>query len=477
MRRHKHKMPHFRNTTFNMGELVPIGCIPVTRGETFRHNTNLFMRLATLQNPIMHPVHVYVRHYYVPNHLVWENWRDFISGGEDNDDNSTPPTIDFSGSPVAKGDLANHLGLPIGFDKSANAMPFRAYNLIYNEIVRDDQLQAKVSISLADGNDTTTDTNLLNENWAKDPFMRARPDDQLGTDVTIPLGGSQVPVQSNTAITGSNQFVQVDGSTKKVHIYNDSVANSGLYTDLSNITGISLSDLALAIQTGKLQEVINRRGNEYHDFLKRYGIKYSDARLDRPEYLGGGKQTIQFSEVLATAEGTNTNVGDMAGHGIAALKSNRYMSFFEEDGFVISLACVKPIPMHMNSVDKFWYAETKEDYYQKEYESLGMQEIENKRVQFDHSSPDGTFGYEPRYEHLRRIPNTVHGDFAANDKDWHYAIDPAGDQALNSSFITCSPTDRVYSDTNQDQLKVTVQHQLTKLSPVKKFAPPILSGI
>src|SRR5690606_8721213 len=129
-----------------------------------------------------------------------------------------------------------------------------------------------------------------------------------------------------------------------------------------------------------------------HDFLKRYGVRYSDARLGRPEYLGGGRQTIQFSEVIQ--QGPNSSdggVGELYGHGIAALRSNRYMYFFEEDGVVITLACVKPIPMYLKSVDRLAFAATREDYYQREYDTLGMQEIKNKYVQFDHSSPDGTF--------------------------------------------------------------------------------------
>ena len=472
IRRYKHKMPHFRNTTFNMGQLSPVSCIPVTRGETFRHNTNLFMRVSPLQNPLMHPCHTYIRHYYVPYSIIWDNWREFISGGEDNDDESVHPYVDFTGSAVAAGDLANQLGLPVGFEGVANALPFRAYNLIWNEHYRDDQLQAKKNISLDDGEDTTTDLDMINDNWANDPFMSARPDDQLGTDVTIPLGTS-APVK--TASTRTDGFYMTTDGSNNIGVQTAGSLESGseLYTDLSTATGITLVDLAYAIQTGKLQEIINRRGNDYHDFLARYGIKYSDGRLQRPEYLGGGKQTVQFSEVLDTGN----NVGHMKGHGIAALRSNRYMSFFEEDGLVISIACVKPIPMYMKSVDKMWYSQTRFDYYQKEYDTLGMQEIENKRVQFDHSSPDGTFGYEPRYEHLRRVPNTVHGDFATLDKDWHYAIDPVGDLALNSSFKTCVPTTRVYQDGAQAQLRVTVQHQLSKLSPIPLHAPPILGTL
>jgi hypothetical protein len=494
MKRYKHFLNHGRNTTFDMGLIVPIGRVHATRGETFMHSTSCFYRVSPLAYPVMHPVNIYTRQVHVPYDLIWEDFRDFISGGEDNTDASVHPYIDFSGSPVTAGSLANHLGFPVGFDGLASALPFRAYNLYWNEHVRDDQLQAKVAISLASGEDTTTSTALLNDNWDKDPFTSARPDDQLGTDVTLSLAGTApvlgIGIQDSFTpyTTGTNARVS-DGSTDTYTNFFDengvaieangtgTTATPNIQADLSAATGISLSDLALAIQEGRLQEMINRKGNDYDDFLRRYGVKYDDPRLGRPKILATGKATIQFSEVLATAEGTNTNVGDMAGHGIGALKSNKYISYFKEDGLVLTLNCVKPIPMYTQSVDRTLTPMNRFEFYQKEYESVGMQEIPNKLVQFDHTAPEGTFGYEDRYNHLKKIPNTVHGQFAENEKDWHFARVFTGDQALNSSFITCNPTERVFLDTTQDHLKVMVKHNLKKLSPIKKYSPLILSNL
>ena len=174
MKRYKHNLSHFRNTSCNMGKIVPIAACEVVRGDTFKHNSNLFLRLSPLLNPVMHPVHVYVQHIFVPYRLLWDKWEDFITGGEDFDDASVVPTIDFSGSPVAAGDLANHLGLPVGFAGTANAFTFRALALYYNEFLRDDQLQDEVGFSTDSGADTTTNTSLLNCNWNKDPFVTAR---------------------------------------------------------------------------------------------------------------------------------------------------------------------------------------------------------------------------------------------------------------------------------------------------------------
>ncbi|MBX2833767.1 MAG: hypothetical protein KTR28_02225 [Micavibrio sp.] len=492
-RRNKHNLSHFRNSSCRMGQLVPIGAIEVLRGDTFKHNTNMFMRMSPQVNPVMHPVHTHIHHYYVPMRLLWDKWEDFITGGEDFSDASVVPTINFSSSPVEAGDLANHLGLPVGYSGTANAFLFRAYNLIYNEIYRDQQLQDEAVVSSDSGADSTTETDLLNANWGKDPFTTARPDDQLGSAVSLPLG-DQAPVtgigfSGSPGMAGAGTVRETDGdvaygSNERVTAQTSvSFKNNGLtgtsarpeiYADLSAASGADLNDLRLAIATQQWQELINQSGNRYQDYLGRYGISNFDARLQLPEYLAGGKQTVQFSEVLQTAEGDDP-VGSLKGHAIAALRSNNYMKFFKEDGFVITLMHTKPIPMYMEAVHKMWTRRTKEQFYQKEYEVLGMQEVLNQEVQHDHSEPDGLFGYAPRFEDYRRIPNTIHGDFATTLKDWHMArFFDGNDVALNPSFITCNPTDRIFADQTEDahHLYLTVQHKLSARRIVSKYHKP-----
>ena len=487
MKRSKHNLSHFRNSSCKMGQLVPIGACEVLRGDTFKHNTSMFMRLSPLVNPIMHPVHAHIHHVFVPLRIIWDKWEDFITGGEDFTDASVVPTIDTTGSPVQPGDLLNHLGVPVGFEGQVNAFAARAYAMIYNEIYRDDQLQDEVGLSTDSGADTTTNTSLLNCNWSKDPFVSARPDDELGADVTLPLTGD-APVTgigkfNQTFSGGSTNMYETDGSGTDNYASYATVGsafgveedpnNTGfpnIRADLSDVSAININELRLAIATQQWQERINLSGNKYQDYLRRYGIKYSDSRIDRPEFLAGGKQTVQFSEIIQTAEGTDP-VGSLKGHGIAALRSNNYMKFFEEDGIVISLLQVKPISMYMQSLPRMFSRRTKEEFYQKEYEALGMQEIPNKEIKHDHSSPDATFGYQPRFDDYRRIPNSVHGEFATTLKDWHMARELTGDPALNSSFVTCNPTDRIFADqTGSDTLYLTVQHKLAARRLVRKNA-------
>lgn len=480
-----HNLSHFRNTTGHMGQLIPIAAMEVLHGDTFKANSSMFMRLSPLAAPIMHPVHCHIHHYFVPYRIVWDEFTDFITGGEDFTDASVVPTIDFTGSPVTKGSLANHLGLPVGFASKAEAFKFRAYNMIYNEIYRDDQLQNKVAFSTAGGADTTTEKNLLNVNWNKDYFVGARPDEQLGTEVHLPLTGN-APVRLDSvatpALDGKYSVTSQNSSGGAVARYGDTFLNATTtplanstqayqYADMTGVSAATLNQLRLAIATQQWQEIINHSGNKFEDYLRRYGIKYSDARLQRPEYLGGGRQTVQFSEILQTAEGTDP-VGTMKGHGIAALRSNEYIKFFEEPGVILSFAVVKPVRMYMQGVHKTWTRKTKEEFYQREYEVLGWQEVKNREIKHNHATPDGTFGYTPRFDEYRGIPNTVHGDFTDFYKDWTLVDEFGTDPALNSTFVACTPSKRIFQDQANPGLIMNIQNKVAARRFVPKFQKP-----
>lgn len=481
-----HNLSHFRNTTGHMGQLIPIACMDVIQGDTFKANSSLFMRLSPLAAPIMHPVHCHVHHVFVPYRIIWNEFTNFITGGEDFDDASVVPTIDFSANPVTKGSLADHLGLPIGFAGQAEALRFRAYNMVYNEIYRDDQLQNEVAWSPEGGPDTTTETEILNVNWNKDYFVGARPDEQLGTEVSISLtgdapvvstgaqinfnvGGTQRPITLATAGGSGGGWLRNASGDNGSAIFGN---QTGLKADLTSVDAISINELRLAIATQQWQEIINSTGNKFDDYLRRYGIKYSDARLQRPEYLGGGRQTVQFSEVLQTAEGETDGVGTMKGHGIAALRSNEYIKYFEEPGVILSFAVVKPIRMYMQGLHRTLSRKTKEDFYQKELEILGWQDVKNKEIYHSHPQPDGTFGYTPRNEHLRNIPNTVHGDFTGFYKDWTLVDEFGTPPALNSTFVTCTPSKRIFQDQVNPGLIINVQNKVAARRFVPKYAKP-----
>lgn len=463
-----------------MGSLTPIGLTEVLPGDSIQQATSLLLRCSPLVTPVMHPVHVRIHHWFVPHRLVWEDFEDFITGGPDGMDDSVFPTITIGGgSGAAVGSLADYLGVPPGVNNiEVSALPFRGYNLIYNEWYRDQDLQSPVAISEASGADATTATALQNCGWEKDYFTASRPWEQKGPSITIPLGetapllfedqGTSTPnsIVFNTAtgtVFGSQQGLRTTGTG--VFEGDSSGANAALditphtVADLSNASAVTVTRLREALALQRYEEARARYGSRYTEYLRYLGIRSSDARLQRPEYLGGGKQTIQFSEVLQTAEGEDP-VGTLRGHGISAMRSNRYRRYFEEHGYIFSLLSVRPKTIYAQGLQRHWNRRTKEDFWQAELQFIGQQEIQNKEVYAAHASPDETFGYVDRYAEYRETPSTIGGEFRTTLDTWHMARIFGSSPALNADFIKCVPPERPFADQTSDLLWIMANHSI-----------------
>lgn len=488
MKRSKHSLSHFRNTTFNMGELVPISVIETLPGDTIQMSTSALVRTSPLLAPVMHPVHVRIHHWFVPHRLVWSDWQNFITGGQDGLNASVFPTITpNTGTGYAVGSLADYLGVPTGVDDLPHsAIPFRAYALIWNEFYRDPVLQTALTIDLTDGADTTTNITLQNVAWEKDYFTSARSSAQLGAAVTIPIGTvAPVKTQSTPVTTGAQegaQWLMSDGNalssgqsmaTGAQGIFGSAtgLAATGfpfyptnLIADLSSATGSTINQLRENFAIQNFLERRSRYGPRYSEYLRSLGVQSSDARLQRPVYLGGGRQTIQFSEVVQTGVTTSgtpaTGVGSMLGHGIGAIRSNRFRSFFEEHGYVISLMSVLPKTMYVNGLPRHWSRGTKYDFWQKEFQHIGQQAVLNKEVYWAHATPNGTFGYQDRYDEYRRHESSVHGDFRTTLNMWHLGRIFASDPALNAAFVSSNPATRIFQSTSADQLYVMAMNSV-----------------
>lgn len=234
--------------------------------------------------------------------------------------------------------------------------------------------------------------------------------------------------------------------------------------DLSAATSVDVNTVRRAFALQRYEEARALYGSRFTEYLRYLGIRASDARLQRPEYLGGGKSTISFSEVLQTGVTTSgtpsTGVGNMLGHGISAQRTRRYRRFFEEHGYVITLMSVRPRTMYANGLSRMWNKTTKEDFWQKELEHIGQQEVQNKEVYSAAASPDGTWGYQNRYYDYRHIQSLVAGDMRDTLNMWHYARIFASEPALNSDFVTCDPTKRVNQVTNKDVLWVMANNSI-----------------
>ena len=215
----------------------------------------------------------------------------------------------------------------------------------------------------------------------------------------------------------------------------------------------------LAIQ--RYQEAAAMYGSRYVEYLARLGVRSSDGRLSRPEYLGGGRQTLQFSEVLQTAADGSNPVSTLRGHGVSALRSNSFTRFMEEHGYIFTLMYVKPKTIYMSGMSKTWNRRTKFDFWQKELEYIGQQPILNKEVRAVHATPDGVFGYQDRYEEYRRSWSRVSGEFATSALDfWHFGRSFSSDPALNSTFVSSVPTERPFAVPATDVLYVNARHSI-----------------
>lgn len=485
MKRSKFSLSNNKLLSCNMGSLVPIGLTEVLPGDTIQHATSMLVRCSPLLAPVMHPVRVAIHHWYVPHRLVWEDFEDFITGGPDGNDASAFPTIAMPATPgVLVSSLADYLGVPLGGNAfPVSALPFRAYAKIWNEWYRDQDLQTELVIDETSGVDTTTNVTLQNGAWEKDYFTSARPWEQKGPSITIPLGTTapvngdpahNLRVQSSTGVANV-QFntataARLNISTIAGTINNNDIINvalqgssnlpSGLIADLSSASAITVNALREALALQRFEEARARFGSRYSEYLRYLGVRSSDARLQRPEYLGGGRQTIQFSEVLQTAEGEDP-VGELRGHGIGALRSNRYRRFIEEHGYVLSLMCVRPKTIYTQGLARTWNRRVKEDFWQRELQHVGQQEILNKEVYNLHATPNGTFGFQDRYDEYRRAESTVSGEFRTATLDhWHFARTFASDPALNATFVKSVPTEEPFAVPSQDVLYVMANHSI-----------------
>lgn len=485
-------LSHYKLASLRMGELVPIGCMEVLPGDSFQHSVSAFLRVAPLVTPVMHPVHVRIWHFFVPNRLSWNEWEAFRTRGEDGTSVPEFPTIV---SPASTGwdigSLADYLGIPTGIpDLEVSALPFRAYTLIYNEWFRNQDTTDPYPLSLESGRDTTTNTAIFPSPWGKDYFTTASETPQKGLEVTIPVTGSiegQIPVvpkADGTSPTfkmggyslGEDGTVFVRGSNSagdktlsvnatefespqwQLHklMWNDPglVASGG-----SSVTtgSINIADWREAMALQRFEEQRSLYGSRYTEFLKTLGIRASDARLQRPEFLGGGRQTIQFSEVLQTAEGIDP-VGTLRGHGIGAMKTNRYRRFFEEDGLIMSFVSVRPIAVYMQGLPRMWSRRSMEDFWTPQFQHLSQQPVYTKELYAAVDDKDKIFGYQNIYDEYRSCPSSVSGEMRTILNSWHMARDFADAPVLNTDFITAPPTNRVFAAQENDTLYAMFYH-------------------
>ena len=435
--------------TGKMGQLIPFINFPVVPGDTFKVVTDNMTRFQALLSPAYAKVNTYTHFFFVPYRLIWDKWEDFITKGEDGMQAPNYPQISLAAQNV--GSLADYLGLPTGVAMTVSALPFRACALIYNEWYRNENLQNKLPLSIASGADTTTNTTLFYRNWRPDYFTQNLPFMQRlagGATVTVPLGTS-APVYSLSAATSgsltTNIYAYNSDGTIKTSSNGEAIykATNGqlqmkdttpsgnfadnlrlaLRADLTQASSATIADWRLAFQIQRLLEKNARGGARYVEWLmSHFGVRCSDARLQRPEYLGGGKSPVMISEVLQTSSTDNTTPqGNMAGHAFSVQRSHSFTKSFNEYGIVIGFYSCMPRSLYYQGIPREWLKTTPYEHYLPVLSHLSEQGTYKGEVYADGTSRDmEVFGFNPRYEEYRHMYSTVSGQFRSTLDYWHF---------------------------------------------------------
>lgn len=478
MRRSKHNLSHYQLTTMNLGQIVPVGLVEVLPGDSFRHSTSVLLRMSPLAAPVMHPVTVRIHHFFVPHRLIWQKaggtgtFEDFITSGPDGNDTQLVPVEPTTG---VAGDLLDYYGIPPVAGVNISTLPVTGFNAIFDEYYRDQDLVTERA-----ANDKTIPLCA----WEKDYFTAARPWPQKGPDITLPVAGS-APVTHDVAGSGTDLSVYSSDAgayrqmaTGGTALQSTNTAGSEanrLYADLTQAEAVKVNEFRKAFALQRYAEARARYGSRYTEYLRYLGITPSDARLDRPEYLGGGRVRVSMSEVLQTGpEGATPvrdyGVGDMYGHGVAAMRSNAYRRFFEEHGYVHTLLSVRPKAMYNNGIHRSWLRTDRETFWQQELQHIGQQEVLKNEIWADGTSGKNTWGYQDRYREYREHPSNVTGEFRSVLNYWHLSRDFAAEPVLNSSFVECNPSKRIFNEQTQNSLWVMAQNRIVARRKVSRTA-------
>lgn len=453
-------LTHDHKTTFNMGNLVPILNMECVPGDSFKIGADSLIRFAPLISPVMHRMDVTIHYFYVPNRILWRNWDDFISR---KNPALVHPYLTFAGA--GEGTLSDYLGVPSTINNTIklNALPYAAYQKIYNDYYRDQNLIAPIigeDEILIDGNNNGNLgalATIRKRAWQHDYFTSMLPTTQFGSVSEVPV---TVDFPALT-VSGGATIPQIG-------------VNSG---------DISVNDFRRANKLQEFKELLMRVGRRYKEYIQGvFGVDPGDARLNRPEYITGVKAPITISEVLNTAgvDGSNPQ-GAMAGHGVAYDVGAQNQEYFcREHGWLIGIISVLPLPSYQDGVHRSLHRRNDSlDYYIPQFANIGEQEVYMSELRAASANPDTIVGYNPRYSDLKYMPNRISGNFRSSLDFWHAGRKFTTDPALNQTFIEMdsASVDRMFAvkpTGSTHSIYATVLNKIEAVRPMPKFGTPSL---